>query len=138
MEGKTYDEISIGDFADFEKTISESDVYLFAGITGDLNPAHVNQVVAEKSRFGSRIVHGMLVSSLISTVLGMYLPGKGTIYLGQELKFTAPVMIGDTVKAIAEVIAMDPQKRRITLKTQCYKSDGTLVVDGKAIVLASR
>lgn len=136
MEGKTYDEISIGDFADFEKTISESDVYLFAGITGDLNPAHVNQVMAEKSRFGGRIVHGMLVSGLISTVLGMYLPGKGTIYLGQELKFKAPVMIGDTVKAIAEVIGMDPQKKRITLKTQCFKSDGTMVIDGHAIVMA--
>lgn len=138
MPGKTFEEINIGDSADFEKTISESDVYLFAGITGDMNPAHLNQVVAEKSQFGGRIVHGMLVASLISTVLGMYLPGLGTIYVTQDLKFKAPVMIGDTVKAIAEVIAMDPEKKRITLKTQCYKSDGTLVVDGQAVVLASR
>ncbi len=138
MNGKTFDEIKIGDTASFEKTLSESDVYLFAGITGDLNPMHINKVVAEESRFGGRIAHGMLVSSLISTVLGMYLPGPGTIYLGQELKFTAPVMIGDTVKAIGEVIAMDPEKKRITIKTQCIKSDGTLVVDGTATVLAPR
>jgi 3-hydroxybutyryl-CoA dehydratase len=138
MIGKSYEEIQIGDSASFEKTISESDIYLFAGITGDLNPMHINQSVAENSRFGGRIAHGMLVSSFISTVLGMYLPGPGTIYLGQDLRFTAPVKIGETVKAVAEVIAMDPEKKRITLKTQCIKSDGTLVVDGTATVLAPR
>lgn len=138
MHGKSYEEIKIGDTASFEKTISESDVYLFAGITGDLNPAHVNEPKASATRFGGRIAHGMLVSSFISTVLGMYLPGPGTIYLGQELKFLAPVKLGDTVKAIVEVVAMDPEKKRITLKTQCFIQDGTLVVDGQAMVLAPK
>jgi 3-hydroxybutyryl-CoA dehydratase len=138
MIGLSYDELKLGDSAYFEKTISESDVYLFAGITGDLNPAHINEVAAQKTRFGGRIAHGMLVSSLISAVLGMQLPGPGTIYLSQNLKFLAPVMIGDTIKAQVEVIHLDDLKKRVTLKTQCLKNDGTLVVDGEAIVLAPK
>lgn len=138
MQGKSYEEIQIGDIAFFEKTISESDVYLFAGITGDLNPAHVNEPAASATRFGGRIAHGMLVSSFISTVLGMQLPGPGTIYLSQEVKFLAPVRLGDTVKALVEVIAKDDVKKRITLKTQCLLQDGTLAVDGQATVLAPK
>jgi len=135
MKGKTIDQIQVGDTAEFEKTISESDVYLFAGITGDLNPAHINEVEASKSRFGGRIAHGMLVSGFISTVLGMYLPGPGTIYLSQELKFTAPVKIGDTVKAVAEVEEVNIEKRRVTLVTRVFKQDGTVAVEGRAVVM---
>lgn len=138
MKGKTIDEIKVGDFAEFSKTISESDVYLFAGITGDLNPAHVNQQEAEGTRFGGRIAHGMLVSGFISTVLGMYLPGPGTIYLSQEVRFTAPVMIGDTITARAEVVELEPQKRKVTLKTTVAKQDGVVAVEGQAVVLAPR
>lgn len=135
MIGKTFDEIQIGDTAFFEKTISESDVYLFAGITGDLNPAHVNQAAAEQSRFKNRIAHGILISGLISNVLGMQLPGPGTIYLAQELRFTAPVYLGETVRAVVEVIEKDAEKKRVIFKTQCIKSDGTLVIDGSATVM---
>jgi 3-hydroxybutyryl-CoA dehydratase len=135
MIGKKIGEINIGDMDSFEKTISETDIYLFAGITGDLNPAHINQVESEKSVFKGRIAHGMLVSSLISTVLGMYLPGPGTIYLGQELKFLAPVRVGDTIKAQAVVIEKIDEKNRIKLKTTCYNQDGKVVVDGIATVM---
>jgi 3-hydroxybutyryl-CoA dehydratase len=135
MIGKTIDQISLGDKAEFQKTISESDVYLFAGITGDLNPAHINQVAAEQTKFQGRIAHGILVSGLISTVLGMYLPGPGTIYLGQELKFMAPVRIGDTVRAEAEVIEIIAEKNRIKLKTTCYNQENKVVIEGVATVM---
>jgi 3-hydroxybutyryl-CoA dehydratase len=135
LVGKTIEEIKIGDKASFQKTITETDIYLFAGITGDLNPAHINQVEAEKGFFKERIAHGMLVSGLISTVLGMYLPGPGTIYLGQELKFLAPVKIGDTVRAEAEVIEVIPEKNRVKLKTTCYNQNEKVVIDGVAMVM---
>lgn len=86
----TIQEMKIGDHASVTKTVSETDVYLFAGITGDLNPAHTNEVAASKTMFKTRIAHGMLGAGFISAVLGMYLPGPGTIYMGQELKFTKP------------------------------------------------
>lgn len=138
MKGKTIDEIRVGDTAAFSKTISESDVYLFAGITGDLNPAHINEEEASKSRFGGRIAHGMLVSGFISTVLGMYLPGPGTIYLSQEVKFTAPVKLGDTVTARAEVLELEPSKRKVTLRTTVTRQDGVVAVEGQAVVLAPK
>lgn len=135
MIGKKFEEINLGDTASFEKTISETDIYLFAGITGDLNPAHINQVEAEKTMFKGRIAHGMLSAGLVSAVLGMYLPGPGTIYLNQELKFLAPVRAGDTVKAVAEVIEKVEGKNRIKLKTTCYNQEGKAVLDGIATVM---
>jgi len=134
---KTYTELNIGDQASFEKTVSETDVYLFAGITGDFNPAHVNERTAKETRFGTRIAHGMLSAGFISTVLGMKLPGEGTIYLSQELNFVAPVIIGDTVKA--EVTVTEKlEKGRVKLKTTCTKQDGTVVLEGCALVIAPR
>lgn len=135
MIGKSIDQLKIGDTASFEKTITETDVYLYAGITGDLNPAHINEKEAEKTMFKGRIAHGMLTAGLISAVLGMHLPGPGTIYLGQELKFLAPVRIGDTIKAQVEVIEMNIEKNRIQLKTTCINQDGTIVLDGVATVM---
>ncbi|HBG20888.1 MAG TPA: enoyl-CoA hydratase [Desulfobulbaceae bacterium] len=134
---RIYADIMVGDKACVEKTISESDVYLFAGITGDLNPAHVNEEAMKKSKFGGRIAHGMLSAGFISAVLGMQLPGPGTIYLSQTLQFKAPVRIGDTVKAEAEVIEK-LEKGRIKLKTTCSIQDGTVVADGEAMVIAPR
>ncbi|OGR16436.1 MAG: enoyl-CoA hydratase [Desulfobacterales bacterium GWB2_56_26] len=134
---RIYADIKVGDKACVEKTISESDVYLFAGITGDLNPAHVNEEAMKKSKFGGRIAHGMLSAGFISAVLGMQLPGPGTIYLSQTLQFKAPVRIGDTVKAEAEVIEK-LEKGRIKLKTTCSIQDGTVVADGEAMVIAPR
>lgn len=134
MIGKTISEIQNGDFAEFSKTVSESDVYLYAGVTGDLNPAHINEAYAEKTFFKTRIAHGMLTAGFISAILGMHLPGPGTIYLKQELKFLAPVRIGDTITARAEVIEVDADKNRIRLKTTCSNQDGTRVLDGEAMV----
>ena len=128
-------ELQVGQTADFTKTVTEADVVMFAGITGDLNPAHIDQVWAEASRFGGRIAHGMLSASFISTVLGTRMPGPGTIYLSQSLRFTAPVMIGDTVTARVEVAEVMP-KRRLRLTTTVVKQDGTTVVEGEAVVLA--
>lgn len=134
---RTYSEIKVGDKAFLEKTVSESDVYLFAGITGDLNPAHVNEEAMKKSKFGGRIAHGMLSAGFISAILGMQLPGPGTIYLSQALQFKAPVRIGDTVRAEVEVIEK-LEKGRVRLQTTCRVQDGTVVVDGEAMVIAPR
>lgn len=130
-------EIQAGQTAEFTKTVTEADVVLFAGVTGDLNPAHIDQTWAEASRFGGRIAHGMLSASFISTVLGMKLPGPGTIYLTQSLSFTAPVMIGETVTARVEVAEVMP-KRRVRLTTTVVKQDGTVVIEGEATVLAPK
>ena len=128
----TIDQLKVGDQASFSKTISESDVYLFAGITGDMNPAHVNRVEAESGLFHGQVAHGMLVASLISTVLGMKLPGPGTIYMGQELKFVRPVYLGDTITATAAVEEIKPEKKMVRLRTTCVNQNGELVIDGHA------
>lgn len=134
MIGKTIDELRLGDAAEFTKTVSESDIYLYAGVTGDFNPAHVNEVYAEKTFFKTRIAHGMLVAGFISTVLANKLPGPGTIYMRQELNFLAPVRIGDTITARAEVIQIITEKNRVRLKTTCVNQEGIQVLDGEAVV----
>ena len=131
----TIQEMKIGDHASVTKTVSETDVYLFAGITGDLNPAHTNEVAASKTMFKTRIAHGMLGAGFISAVLGMYLPGPGTIYMGQELKFTKPVHIGDTVTATATVEEIILDKNREILDTTVVNQDGEVVIKGKATVM---
>ncbi len=138
MIGKTIDEMKPGDCAEFGKTVSESDVYLFAGITGDFNPAHVNEAYAENTFFKTRIAHGMLSAGLISAVLANHLPGPGTIYLKQDLKFLAPVKIGDTITARVEVLAIDRDKNRVRLKTTCANQRGKQVIDGEALVSAPK
>jgi len=130
-----YDEISIGDSASFAKTLTESDIYLFAGITGDLNPAHVNAVAAGEGMFKQRIAHGMLSASFISTVLAMHLPGPGTIYVSQEVQFRAPVFIGDTLTARAEAVEKLEQRRWVKFHTTVTNQDGKVVVDGHAVVI---
>jgi len=131
----TYDDISIGDSATFSKTISESDVYLFAGITGDLNPAHVDAVSAGRGMFKQRIAHGMLTGSFISTVLAMQLPGPGSIYVSQTLNFRAPVFFGDTLTARVEAIEKLEQRRWVKFKTTVTNQDGKTVVEGEAVVI---
>lgn len=131
----TIQEMKIGDHASVTKTVSETDVYLFAGITGDLNPAHTNEVAASKTMFKTRIAHGMLGAGFISAVLGMYLPGPGTIYMGQELKFTKPVHIGDTVTATATVEEIILEKNGVILDTTVVNQDGEIVIKGKATVM---
>jgi len=135
MKGKTINDMAIGEVAYFQKTITETDVYLYAGITGDINPAHINQVEAENSIFKSRIAHGMLTAGLISAVLGVQLPGPGTIYLGQELKFTAPVYFGDTIKATVTVLELNLEKNRATLETICTNQNDKTILKGIATVM---
>jgi 3-hydroxybutyryl-CoA dehydratase len=131
----TYDELQIGDSASFTKTLSETDIYLFAGITGDMNPAHVDAISASEGMFKQRIAHGMLSASFISTVLAMKLPGPGTIYLGQDLQFRAPVFIGDTITARVEVTEKIDRRMWAKLKTTVTNQDGKLVINGVATVL---
>jgi 3-hydroxybutyryl-CoA dehydratase len=134
MIGKTIEELRVGDRAEFSKTLSESDVYLYAGITGDLNPAHINEEYARKTFFKTRIAHGMLLGGLISGVLGNKLPGPGTIYIRQELDFLAPVRIGDTVTAAVEIVEINLEQKRVKLKTTCVNQEGTMVLKGEALV----
>ena len=128
----------VGQRASVTRTISESDVYLFAGITGDLNPAHTNEEYAKKTHFKTRIAHGMLSSGLVSALLGMELPGPGTIYTGQTLKFLAPVHIGDTITATAEIQSLDLDRNRVVLTTTCTNQDGRVVITGEATALLPR
>ena len=127
--------IAVGQSASFSKTITESDVYTFAGLTGDLNPAHINEEYAKNTRFGGRIAHGILSAGLISAVIGMQLPGPGTIYMGQTLKFLSPVHIGDTVTAQVTVTSLDEVRRRAVLETTCVNQEGTVLISGEAKVL---
>jgi 3-hydroxybutyryl-CoA dehydratase len=135
MKGKTIREIQIGDSETYERTVTETDVVLFGGISGDLNPAHFNEVYAKDTMFKGRIVHGMLTASYFSTILGTLLPGPGTIYLGQELKFTKPVHIQDTIKAVATVTEIIEEKNIIKLETIAYNQEGHVVVKGTATVM---
>ena len=135
MIGISINEMEVGQKASFSKTITETDVYLFAGISGDLNPAHINEEVAKNSMFKGRIVHGMLGASLISTVLGMYLPGPGTIYMKQDLKFLAPVRFNDTITATCEVKEMMVEKNRVVLSCTVVNQDGVEVISGEAMVM---
>ncbi len=134
MIGKTITELSVGDAAEFAKTVSESDIYLYAGITGDLNPAHVNEEYAKGTFFKTRIAHGMLAAGFISTVMGTRLPGPGTVYVKQGLIFLAPVYMGDTITARVEVKEIMTEKNRLKLRTFCVNQDGTTVMDGEALV----
>lgn len=134
MEGKTIHDMAVGDSEEFSKTVSEADIYSFAGVSGDFNPAHINEEYASNTFFKKRIAHGMLSAAFISTVLGTRLPGAGAVYMKQELSFLAPVYIGDTITARAEVVDINREKNRVTLKTTCSNQDGTVVIDGVALM----
>lgn len=130
-------ELLVGSKAEFSKTISESDIYLFAGITGDLNPVHINSEEAKKGFARQRIAHGALINGLISAVIGMQLPGPGTIYMEQDSKFIKPVYIGDTIKAVVEIKEiLNIQKRILGLSTIAYNQNGDEVIIGYAKVKA--
>lgn len=133
--GRTIDTLAVGDTASFSKTISEYDVYAFAGITGDLNPVHIDRIAAEASPFGGRVAHGMLTAALLSTVLGLKLPGPGTIYLSQSLRFRKPVYIGDTITAQVEVAELNMEKNRVRFATRCTNERGEVVAEGESVVM---
>ncbi|MBV9782598.1 MAG: MaoC family dehydratase [Acidisphaera sp.] len=134
MAGISFEDLQLGQSASLGKTITEADIVLFAAVSTDTNPVHLDAEAAKTSVFGERVAHGMLAAGLISAVLGTRLPGHGTVYLGQTLRFRAPVKIGDTVTATAEVTALDPAKKRATLRTVCTVA-GKPVVEGEATVL---
>jgi 3-hydroxybutyryl-CoA dehydratase len=132
MKNFTINQLRLGQKARFTKTVSEADVYLFAGLTGDMNPMHVNKEYAEKTRFGERIAHGLFTAGLISTAIGMYLPGPGTIYMGQTLRFLLPVKFGDTITAEVEITEIITEKNRVVLRTLCKNQKGEVVLEGEA------
>ena len=128
----------VGDAAEMRKTIADEDVRAFAELTGDRNPVHLDEEYAARTRFGRRIAHGMLGASLISAVLANELPGRGTVYLSQTLKFTAPVFLGDTVTARVVVKHVREDKPVVTLETFCTNQRGERVVEGEAVVLVPK
>ncbi|MFP3155127.1 MaoC family dehydratase [Lachnospiraceae bacterium ZAX-1] len=138
MSGKKITELAVGDSDYVEKTISESDVYLYAGVTGDANPAHTNDVEAKKGIFKGRVAHGMLSAGLISAALGMRLPGPGAIYLGQELRFTKPVRFGDTIRATVTVTEVKTERNMCKLSTICTNQDGETVIEGIATMMPTK
>ncbi|GAB6269013.1 MAG: MaoC family dehydratase [Smithella sp.] len=134
ITGKSIDELKVGDVAEFAKTVAETDIYLYAGITGDFNPAHVNEAYAKTTFFKTRIAHGMLTAGFISAIIANQLPGPGTIYLKQDLSFLAPVHMGDTITGRVEVIELNVEKNRVRLKTTCSNQDGVMVISGEGLV----
>jgi len=128
---------SVGDAAEFTKIISEEDVFLFAGITGDRNPVHTSKEFAEKTRFKKRIAQGLLTAGTISAAIGMKLPGPGCLYLSQSLDFKAPVFLGDEITAHVEIVEVVSEKR-LRMKTRCFNQDKVLVIDGEAIIVPPR
>jgi 3-hydroxybutyryl-CoA dehydratase len=134
LHGLFFEDLKLGQTAVYARTVTEADIVLFAGISGDTNPVHINEEFASETMFSGRIAHGMLTASFISTVIGTRLPGPGAIYVTQTLRFKAPVRIGDTVNARATVTELVPEKRRATLSTVVSVA-GKVVLEGEAVVL---
>ena len=130
-----FEKLGIGMSECLGKTITEADILNFAGVSLDVNPLHLNEEYAKKTMFKGRIAHGIIGAGLISAVIGTKLPGEGTIYLSQNLKFIAPVKIGDTITAKVEIVELNQEKKKVGLKTTCTNQNGVLVIDGEAKVL---
>jgi 3-hydroxybutyryl-CoA dehydratase len=137
LNGYYLEDLDVGMTATFGKTITDADIVMFAGVSGDTNPVHLDEEFAAATPFGGRIAHGMLTASLISTVLGTKLPGPGCIYLSQSVRFLAPVRVGETVRATATIKAVDRERRRITLDTVCAVG-GKNVLEGEAVLMVAR
>ncbi len=136
IENKTFDEIEVGDSANLVRTLTKKDILLFAYLSGDINPLHLNEEFAEESIFHQIIGPGMWEGALISAVLGSQLPGPGTIYLSQNLKFYRPVAIGDEITTSASVVDKRPDKNIVVLYCKCENQDNQEVVSGMAEVIA--
>lgn len=136
LENVTFDEIEIGRRASYSKTLSEEDLVLFAKVSGDVNPVHLDAEFAKTTQFGERIAHGMYTGSLVSAALGIVLPGPGTIYLGQSLRFRAPVMVNDTITVNMEVVKKRDDKKFVTLECTIVNQHGKKVATGTAEVIA--
>jgi len=136
LSGHDFEDMHVGMTATFAKTITEADIVLFAGASGDNNAMHINEEFAANTPFKGRIAHGMLSASVISAAIANKLPGPGTIYMRQSLEFRAPVRAGDTVHATVTVREMQPEKKRVVLETVCTVR-GTVVITGEALVKAT-
>jgi len=137
LHGFYLEDLAPGMTALYAKTVTDADVVLFAGISGDVNPVHLNQEFADRTMFRGRIAHGMLTASFISTVIGTKLPGPGCIYVSQNLKFKAPVRVGDTVNARVTVTSVDEVRGRIAVETTCTVGN-TVVIAGEAVLMVPR
>jgi len=136
LHGYDVEDLSVGMSASYGKTVTDADIVLFAGVSGDNNAVHTNQEFAATTAFGGRIAHGMLSASFISAALGTRLPGPGSVYMGQTLRFRAPVRPGDTVTATVTVKSIDVQKSRVVLDTTC-RVGSTVVIEGEATILVT-
>ena len=134
LHGLYFEDLRLGQSAVYARTVTEADIVLFAGVSGDTNPVHINEEFASGTMFSGRIAHGMLTASLISAVIGTRLPGPGAIYVSQTLRFKAPVRIGDTVTARATITELVPEKRRATIATVATVRN-KVVLEGEAIVM---
>ena len=134
LQAYYFEDLSIGLSAVFSRTVTETDVIMFSGISGDTNPLHLNEEYANETRFKGRIAQGILVAGFISAAFSTKLPGQGCVYVRQNLKFTAPVRIGDTVHAHVEVIDLIPERKRAIFKTTCRVGE-TIVIEGEAELL---
>ena len=130
-----FEDLTVGQRETLMKTVMDDDVISFADLSGDRNPVHLSDHFARKTRFGERIVHGLYTASLISTVIGMYLPGPGAVYLSQTLNFRGPVKIGDVINVVVEVVELTEKGRRVRLHCECLV-DGKVMLDGEALVMA--
>jgi 3-hydroxybutyryl-CoA dehydratase len=135
--GLFYEELSVGQWARMERLVDDALIRQFTALSGDDNPVHLDEAYARKTRFGGRIAQGMLGATFISAVIGSRLPGHGTIYLNQTLKFLAPVRIGDIVTTEATVTELRPERSRAVLKTVCRVGD-TVVIEGEALVMVPK
>ena len=138
MNSVPIDQLKVGDAAESRKTVSETDVYLFAGVTGDFNPLHVDHEYAKTTPFGARVAHGPLTLALCAGLLGTELPGLGTIAVSNQIEYRAPVFFGDTVRVRVEVAELDPQRNRATMAITWTNQDGTRVASGNMVVKPPR
>ena len=136
IENRTFDEIEVGESATLERRLTWRDIELFAVVSGDVNPAHVDKDFARGDRFHEIVGHGMWGASLISTLLGTQLPGPGTIYVEQTLRFRRPVTIGELISVSVTVVSKDPVRHRVVLDCRCVNQQGETVIDGTADVIA--
>ena len=135
LENIPFEELKVGDTDSLTRTLTEEDLVLFAKVSGDTNPVHLDEEYAKTTQFEGRIAHGMWTSSLISCALATKLPGPGGIYLGQEVKFMRPVKVGDTVTVQLEVTAINERRKRATVSTNVVNQDGKTVVKGTAEIM---
>jgi 3-hydroxybutyryl-CoA dehydratase len=132
---KTFDEIQVGDSVWLRRTVTDADIANFAGVSGDFNALHTDEEYAKNTMFKGRIAHGFFTATLITNLIGNRLPGPGSVYMKQEVRFLAPVRVGDTITGEVEVVEKMPEKKRIRLKTTVSNQKDEVVLDGEALIM---